>query len=329
MSKGKRIDRKEKAKMREKRRNGATPVEIAQEYGVSVRTVQRAIVKPQAKERKRGRPTKLSRNDQRNLMRKIRENPLQSAKELIGSCGISVSARTVQRFMVAKSLRYRPCRKVQPLLPRHKEKRLEFARSHVSWKQETWNRVIFSDEKKWNLRGNDGKIFAWQEEGKELEIATNRSDRRSIMVWGAIDANGPLLLVKMTGPISAKSYVEMLEKLLFGEAKGDLPADFIFQQDNAPPHVAVHTKEYLKGAEIPTLEWPPMSPDLSPIENIWSIVQRKVYKEGKTYASTEDLWNAVQDAFFAITPEEVKNLYQSMPNRMIKVLEKGGGKTGY
>lgn len=235
MSKGKRLDRKAKAIMREKRRNGATTAEIAKEFNVSIRTVQRAIAKPQAKERKRGRPAKLSRNDQRNLLRKLREKPLQSSKELISSTKISASVRTVQRFMKSKSLRYSPCRKVQLLLPRHKEKRLEFARSHVSWNQETWNRVIFSDEKKWNVSGNDGKVFAWQEEGKELKIATNRSDRRSIMVWGAIDANGPLLLVKLTGSVSAKSYSKMLENLLFGEAKGDLPANFIFQQDNAPP----------------------------------------------------------------------------------------------
>ena len=45
----------------------------------------------------------------------------------------------------------------------------------------------------------------------------------------------------------------MLEKLLFGEAKEDLLADFILQQDNAPVHVARYTKEYLREAEIPVL----------------------------------------------------------------------------
>ena len=113
--------------MREKRRNGATTAEIAKEFNISVRTVQRAIMRPQAKEKKRGRPAKLSQNDQQNLLRNLHENPLQSARELAGCSGVSVSTRTVQRFMVSKSLRYHPCRRVQPLLPRHKEKRLEFA----------------------------------------------------------------------------------------------------------------------------------------------------------------------------------------------------------
>ena len=77
--------------MREKRRNGATTAEIAKEFNVSVRTVQRTIAKPQAKERKRGRPAKLSRNNQRNLLRKLRKNLLQSSKELISNTKISAS----------------------------------------------------------------------------------------------------------------------------------------------------------------------------------------------------------------------------------------------
>ena len=161
MSKGKWIDRKEKAKMREKRRNGATTAEIAKEFNVSVRTVQRAIAKPQAKERKRGRPAKLSWNNQQNLLRKLCKNSLQSSKELISNTKISASVWTVQCFMTSKSLRYSPCRKLQLLLLCHKEKWLEFARSHVPWNQETWNRVIFSDKKKWNISGNNGKVYAW------------------------------------------------------------------------------------------------------------------------------------------------------------------------
>ena len=121
----------------------------------------------------------------------------------------------------------------------------------------------------------------------------------------------------------------MLDELLFGEAKEDLPANFIFQHDNATPHAAHLTKKYLEEEEIPILEWPPMSPDLNPIENVWANLQRKVYEGGKTYTNTDDLWCTIQDAFFTITKEEVENLYLSMRNQMIKVLEKQGEKTGY
>ena len=76
-----------------------------------------------------------------------------------------------------------------------------------------------------------------------------------MMVWGAIDANGPLLIVKITRQITDKSYIKMLDELLFGEAKEDLPAVFIFQHNNTTPNAARLTKKYLEEEEIPVLEW--------------------------------------------------------------------------
>uniref|UniRef100_A0A803JDP9 Protein Abitram n=1 Tax=Xenopus tropicalis TaxID=8364 RepID=A0A803JDP9_XENTR len=50
---------------------------------------------------------------------------------------------------------------------------------------------------------------------------------------------------------------------------------FIFQQDNARPHSASITTSWLRRRRIRVLKWPVCSPDLSPIENIWHIIQRK------------------------------------------------------
>ena len=47
-------------------------------------------------------------------------------------------------------------------------------------------------------------------------------------------------------------------------------ADFIFQQDLAPPHTAKITNG------ITVLYWPANSPDLNPIDNLWDIVKRKM-----------------------------------------------------
>jgi len=48
------------------------------------------------------------------------------------------------------------------------------------------------------------------------------------------------------------------------------------------------------------LPWPPQSPDLSPIENIWGYVSEKVYKEGKTYKSKDELWKAIVTEWEAV-----------------------------
>ena len=42
----------------------------------------------------------------------------------------------------------------------------------------------------------------------------------------------------------------------------------MFQHDNAPRHRAKIVQQWLHEIEVETLEWPPQSPDLNPIEHV-------------------------------------------------------------
>ncbi len=53
-------------------------------------------------------------------------------------------------------------------------------------------------------------------------------------------------------------------------------ADLFFQQDLAPALTAKSTKSWLNDHSVGVLDWPTNSPDLNPIENLWSIVKRKM-----------------------------------------------------
>jgi len=61
--------------------------------------------------------------------------------------------------------------------------------------------------------------------------------------------------------------------------------NWIFQQDNAPIHASKETKTWLDLKKINLLEWPAYSPDLNPIENVWGIMARRVYANGKQYTN--------------------------------------------
>ena len=99
-------------------------------------------------------------------------------------------------------------------------------------------------------------------------------------------------------------------------------------QDNAPAHRAKIVTNLLKQYKVKTLDWPPNSPDMNPIENLWAYLSRRVFAKG-TYKNTEDLFEALQKEWLAIPPDTLANLYMSMEIRMDLVRSKRGFPTRY
>uniref|UniRef100_A0AAY4C9I9 Tc1-like transposase DDE domain-containing protein n=1 Tax=Denticeps clupeoides TaxID=299321 RepID=A0AAY4C9I9_9TELE len=128
--------------------------------------------------------------------------------------------------------------------------------------------------------------------GKELVIRTKedkdnpsfyqRSVQKpaSLMVWGCLSACGMGSLYVWKGTINAEKYIQVLEQqMLPSRCYLFQGRPCIFQQDNTRPHSASITTSWLHRRRIRVLKWPVCSPDLSPIENIWRIIKRKVLQK--------------------------------------------------
>ncbi|UYV67601.1 hypothetical protein LAZ67_5001346 [Cordylochernes scorpioides] len=96
-----------------------------------------------------------------------------------------------------------------------------------------------------------------------------------IMVWGGIEYHSRTPLVRIAGTLNSQRYIsEVLEPVVLPYLQG-LPTA-IFQQDNERPHVARIFQRYFVNRQIELLPWPARSPDLSPIENMWSMVAHRL-----------------------------------------------------
>ena len=75
------------------------------------------------------------------------------------------------------------------------------------------------------------------------------------------------------------------------------------------------------------MDWPPQSPDLNPIENLFKTLGVKVMERNPT--NTEDLWVKLQEEWSKISIEDCQELIRSCTRRCAAVIKSKGSFTKY
>jgi len=100
------------------------------------------------------------------------------------------------------------------------------------------------------------------------------------MFWGRFSFQGVGPLYPVTGMMNAEKYSELVRQKVFREMERTFPAGGgIFQQDLASSHSAKKVKKNFEGKGIKVLDRPGNSPDVNPIENVWSIVKTRLLRK--------------------------------------------------
>jgi hypothetical protein len=218
---------------------------------------------------------------------------------------------------------------------KNKQKRLDFARQHLEWTIADWSKVIWSDESSFETGKKSQQVKVWRQVGERMKLEclepTFRSGRSSTSIWGAFFGTTKIPIVFLrAGGTKAVDYIDQVYRgrLVDTLTSIDPNHQLLLMEDNARSHTAKLTKAFRNDNHITTLEWPPQSPDLNPIENLWKIMKTAISKNYQP-KSLDEMKEAIKLGWDDIPADHLRNLVQSMPNRMRLVVEASGGPIKY
>lgn len=278
----------------------------------------------------------LTRRHQSFLLRQIRKDNAVSAVKLAALlekyCGVSVTAQTIRNYIRRLQFRSNVSARKPFINTVNRKKRITFAKRYLNKNFRFWKNVIFTDECKFNVKSSDGRIRIWRERNTRLHPRnlrpTFKHGYRSLMVWGCFAASGVGELHFIEGNMNAAQYIDILKKNLHKSARNlGIEDRYIFQQDNDPKHTALNTRLWLLYNCRKYLKTPPQSPDINPIENLWSIFKQRLRYH--SIRNISDLKTALQEEWKKIPRNLTEKLVQSMPKRLRAVIKQKGYPTKY
>ena len=137
--------------------------------------------------------------------------------------------------------------------------------------------------------------------------------------------------------ITSAEYLDVLNKTLLPEGQRLLGNNgltlWYLQQDNDPTHkkpaatALASWNSKGRGKTQLLKDWPPNSPDLSPIENAWAYIQARVDAAGCN--TFEEFKETLLKEWANMDRKVYTSLMRSLPNRMQLCMAKDGEKTRY
>lgn len=298
----------------------------------SVRNI--VLCKGKENKSKRGQKTKLKQSQMVSIKRcasKLFGSGMKvTANKVKNECDLTnVTTRTVQRSLLKLGFSYKQNKQELILSKEHKQKRVHFARFWIEslW---PWHKVVWSDEKRFNLDGPDS-WSSWVREGKNHNRNKRQQGGQSMQIWGMVLPDGRLIVKELEQRSVSNDYISLLRDFVKPFLDEQFETDYVFQQDNASFHVSKLTLDWMRAEGFPFMEWPARSPDLSPIENVWSLLASLVY-DGPQFNNLKELRIKIKSSVEILSTSQrykVMSIRDSIQSRLLKVIESKGDKLNY
>ncbi len=270
----------------------------------------------------RGRPIEINEDTKQSVTGFMLAEPTQSLFNVAQDFDIStVSVRTI---LHQNKIQYFDKTPMVELKEYHKRARVNMCRQISTINYRNLPPIVFTDESTVRVDLKGGGI--WRQRGfhPPESFYIKNPHPVQIMVWGGISHLGyKTKLIKFETHVNSFTYCKALkENFIFESLFGRYGQNFIWQQDNATPHTAALTQDYLDQKVKYILEWPAKSPDLSPIEQVWDYIKKKL--SGQNFDTPDALFNAIEKVWNEIPPFLIHHYYSSFYARFKICLKYNG-----
>jgi len=298
----------------------------------------------------RGRPRITTEDQDQAMIDEALSNRFASYEAIQEKIAPGVSVVTVKRRFSERNLRKWIAKRRTRLDPSDAEKRLAWAHAHEHWTKLDWlTKCMWGDEvtvergggrrPRWVFRYPHEK---WHSECIDPDVRTSEK-KVSQMMTGCFSGSGLGMLVPVfkdpeSAGVTGRSIIKEFDTFfmdVWNDAfEGAGGGDFFFIIDNARTHLPL--KRWLLEKGVRLKEIPPYSPDLNPIEHIWSLLKHLMHKfyshlyklKGEQIVKKE-LEEAIVHCWELLKSPIFQSLAESMVDRVQAVIEADGWYTKY
>ncbi len=149
------------------------------------------------------------------------------------------------------------------------------------------------------------------------------------LVWAGVSSQYRTGLHLVNGSVTSQYYLNNIINPVIVPLHEQHRPDFIFMDDNVPAPQGHIIRERLLEAAVPQMEWPALSPDLNPIENLWDQLSRCVEGCNPAPQNLSDLRTALQEEWDAMPQQIISRLVNSMKRCCQAVIDAQGHMRSY
>lgn len=160
---------------------------------------------------------------------------------------------------------------------------------------------VFLDEA--GIKTNITAMYGWAKRGARC-IGYAPGAWKSYTMLAAIGINKIIEGILIDGAVNKPAFKYFMEDLLLPQ----LPKGSTVIMDNLSVHKNSFNMELFNKNGIVIRYLPPYSPDLNPIENMWSKVKGFIRKLDPR--NFDEIWHAMNEAFWNVTPANLAGWYR-------------------